>query len=519
MPGRALDPNDTTPYWAAVTSPAFPLLSRDLSVDVVVIGGGLTGVTAAYLLKTAGLTVALVERGRCGQGETSHTTAHLTAVTDKLYTELERSLGADHAQAVWDAGFAALSEIDSIVRRERIACDFRWVPGYLHAAIDESSDADLAKLRDNAVAASRAGFDAEYIDVVPGINRPGVRFDGQAKFHPLKYLSALVTRVPGDGSHVFEQSGVDAVEGDPLVVKVGAHTITARHVVVATHLPIMGKANVLKATLLQTDLYPYSTYAIGARIPSGVMPEALFWDMASPYHYLRIDAHAGYDFAVFGGADHKTGQTSDTRAHFLTIERALQDVLPGAEVTHRWSGQVVETRDGLPYIGDTAPGQFVITGFSGNGITFGTLGALMARDSIVGRTNPWRDLFDAGRTRLVRGLGHYLSENKDYPYYLIRDRFAGAEGRSLRAVARGQGRLLDLHGRRVAAYRDDDGRVTVLSPVCTHLGCTVAWNSAETSWDCACHGSRFTATGKVIGGPAETPLEPIDVRDLARDAG
>ncbi len=198
------------------------------------------------------------------------------------------------------------------------------------------------------------------------------------------------------------------------------------------------------------------------------------------------------------------------------VEETLRSLLPQAKVTHRWSGQVIETRDGLPYIGETSPKQFAITGFSGNGLTFGTLGAMMARDAATGQSNPWRELFDIGRTRVAKGLTDYVSENKDYPYYLIRDRFAGADGKSLRAIPRGQGRLLELDGDRVAAYRDEDGTVTLLSPVCTHLGCLVNWNSAEASWDCPCHGSRFTATGKVIGGPAEKPLERAHAKAPAR---
>lgn len=506
MPPSAID---TTSYWSAAgVAPTHPALARDLTVDVVVVGGGMTGVTTAYLLKASGLTVALVERGRCGSGETSHTTAHLAAVTDRPFTELVRTFGQDHAQAVWDAGFAALSEIDTIIRREQIDCEFRWVPGYLHTSLDGGPSDEPARLKEEAAALSSAGFDATYLESIPGLSRPGVQFDGQAKFHPLKYLRALLKRIPGNGCHVFEQSPVDNVSDDPLSIVVGAHTISARFVVIATHIPLMGKANLVSATLLQTDLYPYSTYALAAQIAKGQLPEAMFWDMADPYYYLRVDSHPTHDWVIFGGADHKTGQSEDTREHFTRVEDKLLELLPDAKVAYRWSGQVIETRDGLPYIGETSPHQFAVTGFSGNGITFGTVGALMARDAATGRSNPWRELFDVGRTRVTKGLWDYLAENKDYPYYMIRDRFAGSEGKSLRALKRREGKILDIKGDRVAAYRAEDGNATLLSPRCTHMGCVVAWNQAEASWDCPCHGSRFTATGEVIGGPAETPLAP-----------
>jgi nitrite reductase/ring-hydroxylating ferredoxin subunit len=232
--------------------------------------------------------------------------------------------------------------------------------------------------------------------------------------------------------------------------------------------------------------------------------------MATPYYYLRVDSQRDHDVVIFGGADHKTGQSQNPREHFAQVERTLLEILPDADITHRWSGQVIETRDRLPYIGEISPGQFVMTGFSGNGLTFGTLGAMMARDAMTGQPNPWRELFDVNRTRITKGLGNYLTENKDYAYYLIRDRFAGAKGKSLRTLRRGTGGILEVDGKRVAAYRDEDGTATLLSPKCTHLGCEVAWNDAESSWDCPCHGSRFTATGKVMGGPAEEPLSPAE---------
>ena len=500
---------NTTPYWTA-GSKKFPALEKDLSVDAVVVGGGMTGITTAYQLKRAGLSVALVERNRCMQGETGHTTAHLAAVTDRPFRELTRTFGADHAQAVWDAGFSAIAEINATVRREDIDCDFAWSEGYLHTSLDGDASgrtAEVEQLRAEAACVSDAGFDATFMESIPGLERPGIRFDHQAKFQPLKYAAALLALIDGHGSHVFEHSTVDEIkDGDPLTITVGAHTISTRFVIVATHVPMMGKTGLVKATLLQTDLYPYSSYAVRAKIRKHVLPDAMFWDTADPYYYLRVDAGSHNDFVIFGGADHKTGQVGDPRECFERVERKLLELVPDAEVTHRWSGQVIETRDGLPYLGEVAPRQFALTGFSGNGITFGTVGAMMARDAAVGLTNPWKDLFDINRTRVTKGLWNYLRENKDYPYYLIRDRFAGAEGKSTRAVKRGQGKILELDGEKVAVHRDEEGAVTQLSPYCTHMNCLVNWNAAESSWDCPCHGSRFTATGKLMAGPAETPL-------------
>jgi Rieske Fe-S protein len=238
------------------------------------------------------------------------------------------------------------------------------------------------------------------------------------------------------------------------------------------------------------------------------VPDALYWDTANPYHYLRIEPQADTDFVIFGGEDHKTGQAEKTGACYERLERALDKLLPGIDITHRWSGQVIETPDGLPYIGETGPHQFAATGFSGNGMTFGTLSGMMAADRILGRRNPWSGLFNPAR-KTIAGAWDYLKDNKDYPSYMLRGRLVGPDAKSLRAVKRGEGRILAYNGEQVAAFRDDDGSVTMVSGVCTHMGCLVDWNDAERTWDCPCHGSRFRPDGSVIGGPAESPLPKV----------
>ena len=510
---------DTIPYWTASASlPRFPKLHRDLDVDTVVVGAGITGITAAYLVKAAGRRVALVERDRAGLADTGHTTAHLTYVTDRRLPELAKQLGREHARAVWDAGRFAIRQIEANIAADDIECDFRSVPGYLHEPLnDESSDRTRASLRDEAELARELGFDATFLERVPLVERAGIRFEAQALFHPRKYLSGLLRAIPGDGCHVFEETIVDEVEDEPLRVKAGGCTIRCNQVVIATHSPLTGKTNPAAAVLLQTKLARYTSYAIGAKVPGGRRPAAAFWDTANPYHYLRIDRHRGFDYAIFGGEDHKTGQVDDTTRCFESLEAALRDLLHDIDVTHRWSGQVIETNDGLPYIGETSPRQFVATGFSGNGMTFGTLAGMMARDAALGRSNPWLDLFDVNRTKLRGGTWDYLTENKDYLYYLVRDRLTPPEGRSLDELKRGEGRVLDLDGQRIAAYRDPRGVVSLRSAVCTHMGCLVAWNTAERTWDCPCHGSRFSPEGDVLAGPAERPLpEPEQTTQPSR---
>jgi glycine/D-amino acid oxidase-like deaminating enzyme/nitrite reductase/ring-hydroxylating ferredoxin subunit len=495
--------------------PEFSPLAEDTTADVVVVGGGITGLTAAYLLAKAGKSVAVFERDRVARIDSGHTSAHLTMVTDTRLGELSRRFGRTHAQAVWDAGLAGIAQMDQIARDivardNTVACDFQWVAGYLHVPIDGNTQTARDAIQEDAAVAADLGFDVEYIDAVPLLGVPGMRVDCQARVHPRKYLAGLARAITDAGGRIYEQSDATEFCASPRSVGARGYRIACDDIVIATHNPIVGTGTVLSATLFQTKLALYTTYVVAGRVQKGVVPDGLWWDTADPYHYLRVAPEDEADVVIFGGEDHKTGQQTDTDACYQRLEAQLISIVPGVQLTHRWSGQVIETPDGLPYIGQSAERQLTATGFAGNGLTFGTVGGMMMADAILGRSNPWRDLFDPARKALGRALWEYVKENKDYPYYMIRDRFAGAEGRSFRAIERGQGQIVEYKGSKVAAFRDVSGAVSVRSATCTHMGCVVGWNGTERTWDCPCHGSRFKPTGEVIAGPAESPLAEVD---------
>jgi glycine/D-amino acid oxidase-like deaminating enzyme/nitrite reductase/ring-hydroxylating ferredoxin subunit len=498
------------PFWIDSTPiRRFPKLQKNINVDVVVIGAGVTGITAAYLLKKAGATVALIERERLASIDTGHTTAHLTYITDVELQRLVRNFGKDHAQAAWDAGAAAIDEIERIVREEGIECAFTRVPAYVHVRVGGSGRKEASSLKKEADLAVKLGFDVAYLNSAPYFNLPAIGFANQAKFHPRKYLRSLVEKIPGGGSQVFEKSAAAEFDAEKRRVNVNRNWISFDRVVMATNNPLVGLASVVAATLLQTKLSLYTSYVLSGRLPSDTVPEALFWDTRDPYDYLRIDRHRGFDYLVYGGEDHKTGQKKQTQMAYVGLWRRLKKIIPEARVDHRWSGQIISTPDGLPYIGENAEHQFVATGYCGNGITFGTVAAMMARDWATARKNPWTDLFAVDRKKIKGAAWNYLRENKDYPYYMIKDRIARPEADSVSELKRGHGLIIGSRGKRVAAFRDRNGKIHRLSPVCTHLGCLVRWNSAESTWDCPCHGSRFKPTGEVLAGPAEEALPPI----------
>jgi glycine/D-amino acid oxidase-like deaminating enzyme len=302
--------------------------------------------------------LALIERERAAIRDTGHTTAHLTYVTDTGLVTLQKKFGAGHAQAVWEAGAAAIDEIETTVVREAIDCEFARVPGYLHAPIDCDSKDDNQDLKKVACLAQQFGFDAAFLESIPHFGVPGIRFADQARFHPRKYLARLIEMIPGDRSHVFERTAAGKFDGKRRRVKANGHWITFDRVAVLTNNPLVGFASVTAATLFQTKLSLYSSYVLGARIPRGALPVALFWDTKNPYDYLRVDPRTGFDYAIFGGEDQKTGQGRTPTRCYDRLLAKLKKIVPEAQIDHRWSGQVIETNDGLPVMGENADRQF-----------------------------------------------------------------------------------------------------------------------------------------------------------------
>ena len=533
----------TTPYWLE-TAPevSFPGISADLQgygtgsagselqVDVLVVGAGMTGLTAAWLLRKAGKRVAVVDRGRVAGGESGHTTAHLTVVTDVFLKDLVHKFGRDHAEAAWDAHGAAIEQLRAIAKEIGVDCELRQVPAFLVVA-EDAPKADAAELQEEAGVLRELGFPGEYVAAGPTLGavqgRPGIRYANQWKFHPVKYLRALATAFVEAGGFLFEHTEAHEFHSDPTRVKTrstseaeagaetnGGCTVAYEDLVLATHNPLTGQAGFLSQTLLQTKLALYSTYAVEGRAAAGSLPEMLWWDTGKPYLYLRVDRTDAGDVIILGGEDHKTGQDmeGDPEARFARLETKLRKMVPGVVIERRWSGQVIETVDGLPYIGEMHAGklerQFVGTGYSGHGTSFGTLAGMMARDVIVDGASPWTDLFAVERKKLS-ATWDYLVENKDYPFYLAKGLLSRGGKSDVEILQPGEGAVVRQDGHKVAACCDDAGERHVLSPICPHMGCTVAWNAAERTWDCPCHGSRFQPDGKVFSGPAESDLTPM----------
>lgn len=501
---------ETRSAWDEVVLPAFNPLSENLTADVVVVGAGITGLTTAILLMQSGLRVAVVERYRVGGVDTRRTTAHLTAVPDERLHALAQRDGDTHTRLVWQAGESSIARIEELIVASGADCGFERVPGYLHCPVNASPEVmadERARLEDDARVAGSCGASAMMVDAAPLVGVAAMRVDHQALFHPLAYVRALVEYLRAAGCALFERS--EATFGSSKgEVHCGEYTIRAGATVIATHNPLAGRQGTVSASIQQTTLALYTSYAMQGRVDRH-LDAGCFWDTSDPYRYVRVQHDAGGSVVIAGGEDHKTGQCEDTQVPFDTLERWFRELSPDVSITHRWSGQVIESLDGLPLIGEVEEGQYIATGYAGNGMTFGTLAAMVIHDAIVGRKNAFADVMHVNRRMVPRSPLEYVRENMDYPKRMVLDRLPSASRTTVEGLPRGVGAVVTLDGRPVAAARHDDGSVTLRSAVCPHMGCHVRWNNAERTWDCPCHGSRFTPLGDVLAGPAEAPLAEV----------
>lgn len=501
-------------YWIDVL-PALQYvpLESHLQTDVVIIGGGMAGVSIAYRLIRLGKRVVLVEDGDIGSGESGRTTAHLASALDDRYYELERIFGKEGARYAAESHQAAIDFIEQTVQQEGIDCEFERVPGYLflHPSDKEES------LEKEFHAAREAGLDVVLTDRVPGLpaKAPGLSFANQAQFHPLKYLRGLCTAITEGGGRIFTSTKAVKIDHTGIETDKGFR-VDADHVVVATNTPVNDKY------AIHLKQFAYRTYVIGGLIEKGRLQPALWWDTGDfranssipPYHYCRLQSYnETQDLLICGGEDHATGlafaqQITDSE-RYGQLECWAREKFGITDVIYRWSGQVMEPMDSLAYIGRN-PGDednvFIVTGDSGNGMTHATIAALLIPDLIAGNVNKWKKIYDpqrvkffrSGKTWLKEFVGGLLRYMKEYPY--------DADVVEISSIRQGEGKIVELGNNKYGVYRDEDDDLHIVSAVCTHLQCIVQWNNDEKSWDCPCHGSRYTYKGKVVNGPANSDL-------------
>jgi len=496
--------NATEPIWMQVPRKDFYArhMGQGRHWDVAIIGAGITGISCAWHLARAGVSVAVFDAHSVGSGSTGYTTAHLTEALDTRYHQLIKVVGDEGARELAQGTREAIEFIERTAQEQQLDCQFKRLPGYLFAKTAAQAD-ELAK---EQAACTRAGVAAKWAEpgALPFEAVSALEFPRQAQVHPRAWLLGMAAQLPPEHCQIFEDSKVvDIDDGQPCRITFAHGSwATADHVVMATHSP-------LNFLFFQTRLARYQTYAVAG--PGSITLNGLYWDLDDPYHYLRGTELDGQQYLIIGGEDHKTGQERHTEGAFDRLAEYARNF--GVTVKSAWSSQIIRAADGVPMIGRNAASKrvFVATGFDGNGITYGAMSGKLLAEACLGRTSRLAHFVEATRFTPAASFKSFVSENVDFPVYLAKDAVAPAEAKSVSEVEKGEGKVVRVDGKRAAVYRDAQNKLHAVSSVCTHMGCHVHFNGAEKTWDCPCHGSRFSVDGEVLQGPAVKDLAPVSL--------
>ncbi|MBO9676044.1 MAG: FAD-dependent oxidoreductase [Sphingobacteriaceae bacterium] len=479
--------------------------------DTLVVGGGITGVTTAFLLQKSGQKCVLAEAHQLGFGTTGGTTAHLNTFFDTTYPEINSAFGTEAATMMATAAKNVIDFIKANIDTLDIDADFEYKDAYLFSQNEKETD----QLQEILSAAKQAGVSVSEVfeNGVPINFEHALLFKDQAQFHPLKYIYAIAQAFQKLGGILLENTIItDSSFKDEIHSAEAGHiNLKAKNLVYATHIPP-------GVNLLSLRNAPYRSYVLGVKLEDDEYPESLAYDMQEPYHYFRPHKINGEKILIVGGGeDHKTGH-GDPQQAFKNLKQYVRKYFKVSDIPYHWSSQYYIPVDGLPYIGHLPGGDeriFTATGFNGNGMILGTLSAMIIHDLILNKENRYADLFKPSRLKLVAGFTEFVKENADVAYHFIADRLSAETLDSINQLEPDEGKIVSFDGHKIAVYKDAKGKVTALSPTCTHAGCIVNWNGAEKSWDCPCHGGRYAIDGKVITGPPQKNLEQIDINNVS----
>ncbi|NLD49188.1 MAG: FAD-dependent oxidoreductase [Clostridiaceae bacterium] len=489
-------------YWMASTPKTdYTVLDEDIKVDVAIIGGGITGISCAYYLNKEGFKIAVLEADHIVQGTTGHTTAKITSQHELIYNKIINQMGEELAKQYADANESAIAEIRRIAEENDINCDYTVQPAYVYTKKDDY----IKKISDEVEAASKLGIKASFTKEIPFSIpiKAAVRFDNQAQFHPRKYLLALAKILSGSGCNIFEKTrAVDIEENSGYVITTdNGKKVGAQKLIIASYYPFYNKHGAYF-----TRLYSERSYVIAVKAREKY-PGGMYINVEEPARSLRYQDSEDGELMLVGGDHHKTGQGDDTRAHYEALIDFANEIFTVQDILYRWSTQDCMTMDGLPYAGhytSNTPNMYIATGFGKWGMTNSTVSAMIIRDLILNGQSPWQDVYNPSRKTVAASAKNFVVENLDVAKHLIGGKLAPLPDDI--DIEPGEGKVIETNGQRTGAYRDEKGSLHLVNTTCTHMGCELNWNSAEKSWDCPCHGSRFSYDGDIIEGPAVKPL-------------
>ena len=500
-------------YWIDSTEfTNYPTLNEDIEIEIAIVGGGITGITVAELLKKQGMKVAVIEANKIVQGATGYTTAKITSQHHLIYYNLINQFGIEKAKQYADANEFAIEFIDKNIKENNIDCDFRRLTAYMYT----NDDTYIDKIQKETDAALKLGLKAKYLESapLPFSTKAALSFDNQAEFHPRKYLLPIAEKIPGDGSYIFENTRIVAAEeGNPCVLLTDkGNKITCQKLIIASHFPCYDGLG-LYFTRLRAD----RSYVICAKVKEK-FPNGIFINAEEPGRSLRSQNYKDGQLVIIGGEGHKTAHGENTISHYKNLINFAKTTFNSPNILYRWSTQDYITLDSVPYVGllnSRVDNIYVATGYGKWGMTNGTAAAIILKDLIMKIDNPWKDIYNPSRFVSTTSTKKFVIENFD-----VAKEFVIGKLKSVVTnvnLNKGEGKVVELSGNKYGAFKDQDGITHIVDITCTHLGCELKWNAAETSWDCPCHGSRFTYEGDIIDGPAVIKLnhykdEPNKIR-------
>ena len=481
----------------------FPPLASDLQTDVAIIGAGIAGMHCAWHLRESGLRVALLEARQLGHQATGRSTAKVTSQHGLRYVSLKRSFGEENARIYATANQGAVSLIAAIC--ESMDGHFGLKPANAHVYATDERQA--GQLEDEAEVARELGLPATILRQakMPVPARALLRFTSQYQFNPAAYLRGVAKALSAN-MQIFEQSRVTAVEhGDTCRIECNGHTVTASQVVVTTQMPIVNQG------MYFTKAFPFAHPVAAAPLPHDVEVEGMFVSAGEPSYSFRTAAVNGQTCLVAAGPEFTIGQPDQQAAAMGDLHRFMRDHFRIEAPTHQWINEDFRPMDGAAFVGpatSATPNLQVATGFQAWGISQGAVAGEIMAHRILGKEHRAAKLFEATRISLLAGGPAFISGNVQAAFHLIADRVLEGKAKNLKELAPGEAAVVTVKGEQLAVRREELGSFQVLSAVCTHLGCIVDWNAIDETWDCPCHGSRFTAKGEVLSGPAIQRLEP-----------